>query len=255
MSWKDILKLIGLNVGIAVVNVILFSRGLIGLTLGTDALLTAIGVTEIVMSIMAFGYGNYRLLFSEPSQPRLYKGEELAEPKSYVEALEERKDKKVFEQDINTAIEQIYRIEDKDRALDSILSQYFSPQEITFTRFQIAINAVQALFFNNVKKMLNRITIFDYKDYTKQMNKLRNSPSVDGVNVASQTLSAQIKIYNEHIGYVRSVVETNENILVKMDSLLLEISKLDDIDEAGLENIAAIQEINDLIKGVYKNAR
>lgn len=47
----------------------------------------------------------------------------------------------------------------------------------------------------------------------------------------------------------------NESILVKLDSLLLEISKLDDIDEAGLEELTAIQEINDLISQTkyYKN--
>ena len=40
----------------------------------------------------------------------------------------------------------------------------------------------------------------------------------------------------------------NENMLVKMDSLLLEISKLDDINAGDLENMAAIQEINELIE-------
>lgn len=47
----------------------------------------------------------------------------------------------------------------------------------------------------------------------------------------------------------------NESILVKLDSLLLEISKLEDIDDAGLEELTAIQEINDLISQTkyYKN--
>ena len=256
MSKKQIIKLICLNVGIALLNVILFSRGLVGLTLGGDALLTALGVTAIVMSVIGFGYGNYTLLFKEPEQNvLLFKGGELSETKDYVAALEERRDKKIFEPEINNAIEQVYRMQDKDRALDSILGQYFSPQEMTYTKFQSVIISVKELFYNNIKKMLNRIIIFDYKDYLKVLEKLKNSPIVDGVKVSSKAVGAQLKIYNEHIYYVRDLIEMNESILVKLDSLLLELSKLDDLDRDGLEKIAAIQEINDLISQTkfYKN--
>lgn len=146
-------------------------------------------------------------------------------------------------------------MQDKDKALDSILAQYFSPQEMTYTKFQTVIDSVQALFYNNLKKMINRMIIFDYKDYTKLINKLKNAPASDGITVASKSTGAQLKIYNEHIDYVKGLVEMNESILVKLDSLLLEISKLDDIDEAGLEELTAIQEINDLISQTkyYKN--
>ena len=257
MSKKQIIKLICLNLGIIAANIVLFSQGLVGLTLGGDALLTALGVTEIVMSLVGFGYGNYTLLFKEPSQPSvlLFKAGELTETKDYVAALEERRDKKIFEPEINSAVEQIYRMQDKDKALDSILAQYFSPQEMTYTRFQTIITSVQEIFYNNVKKMLNRMIIFDYKDYLKVLEKLNKSPVVDGVKVSSKSVGAQLKIYNEHIYYVRALVEMNEGILVKMDSLLLEISKLDDLDREGLEHIAAIQEFNELIEQTkfYKN--
>ena len=56
-----------------------------------------------------------------------------------------------------------------------------------------------------------------------------------------------MQIYQEHIEYVRGLVSMNEDILIKLDGLLLEISKLDDLDEQGLENMAAVREINDLI--------
>ena len=40
----------------------------------------------------------------------------------------------------------------------------------------------------------------------------------------------------------------NEDILLKLDGLILEISKLDDIDSGTLEELPAIQEINSLIE-------
>ena len=126
---------------------------------------------------------------------------------------------------------------------------------MTFTRFQNAIDSVKLLFYNNVKKMLNRMMIFDYKDYKKLMTKISNSRTVGGVGVSSKSVGDQLKIYNEHISYVKGLVEMNENVLVKLDGLLLEISKLDDLNEEELEHIAAIQEINDLIAQTryYKN--
>lgn len=250
MSKKQIIKLICLNLGIVLLNIILFSAGFVGLNFSGAAVTTALGVTVIVMSLLAFFYGNYTILFKQPSI-QLFKSTELVESKDYIGALEERREKRVFDSEISNAIDQVYRLQDKDKALDSILSQYFSPQEMTYTKFQSVIDSVQALFYNNLKKMINRMIIFDYKDYTKLMNKLGNA-SVAGT---SKSASTQLKIYNEHIDYVKGLVEMNESILVKLDSLLLEISKLDDIDEAGLEELAAIQEINDLISQTkyYKN--
>ena len=246
---KNFFKILLLNLGIALLNVILFSKGLVGLTFTGGALTTAAAVTVVVMSLIAFGYGNYTLLFSEPKeQPvKFLKGTEFSTSKEYADALINAKGKNVFDECIDNAVEQIYRMDDKDRALDSILEQFFEPQEITFTRFQNAIDSIKAIFFNNIKKMINRMMIFDYKDYKKLVQKMHNSRNINGVGVNSKAVGDQLRIYNEHISYVNGLVEMNENILVKLDKLLLEISKLDDLDEQGLENIAAVQEINDLI--------
>ena len=246
-----------LNLGIALLNVVMFSKGLVGLSFAGGAFSAALAATTIVMSLIGFGYGNYTLLFSEPeAQPvKLFKNSELTGPREYIEALEKARGRDVFDTEIETAVEQIYRMEDKDKALDSILEQFFVPQEMTFTRFQNAIDSVKLLFYNNVKKMLNRMMIFDYKDYKKLMTKISNSRTVGGVGVSSKSVGDQLKIYNEHISYVKGLVEMNENVLVKLDGLLLEISKLDDLNEEELEHIAAIQEINDLIAQTryYKN--
>lgn len=57
MSKKQIIKLLCLNLGIALLNVILFSAGFVGLNFSGDALTTALGVTVIVMSIVTFSMG------------------------------------------------------------------------------------------------------------------------------------------------------------------------------------------------------
>ena len=238
-------KLIALNLGIAVLNIILFASGLVGLNFTGSIFQTALAITVIVMSLIAFGYGNYTLLFSERKM-QLLRGTELTEPKDYVQALQDMDLNGVFDADIHTATEQIGRMQDKDKALNIILAQFFTPQEMTFTRFQSAINAVQAIFYNNVKKMLNRMTIFDYADYRK-LKKISSASDKEDDETA-EAVEAQKRIYQEHIDYVHDLVKMNESVLVKMDALLLELSKLDDVDEQGLEKMAAVQEINDLIE-------
>lgn len=250
MMKNRILKLICLNFGVALLNVVMFSKGLVGLSFAGDALQVALAVTTIVMSLIVFCYGNYALLFHEKPEPavQFLRGSEFTEPEDYIEALTEKKGNGVFDGEINTSVEQVNRMHDKDKALKSILEQFFTPQEITFTRFQTAINSVQAIFYNNIKKMLNRMLIFDYKDYNKLVEKIRNSYARENGGLVSRSVDTQMRIYNEHIEYVRSLVSMNEEILIKLDGLLLEISKLDDLDEKGLENMAAVQEINDLIQ-------
>ena len=241
------IKLILLNLGIALLNVILFSKGLVGLSFTGGALSAAFAVTTVVMSLIAFGYGNYTLLFSDKKEPQmqLLRSGELRSSEDYVQSLQSRKGNGVFDEDIETGCEQIARMQDKDKALESILNQFFIPEEITYTRFSNAITSVKALFYNNVKKMINRMIIFDYKDYKKISEKRNDRLETGGAVPAA--LDQQLIIYNEHIDYVRELIEMNEGILTKLDALLLEISKLDDLDGKGLESIAAVQEINDLI--------
>ena len=247
MSKKQIIKLILLNLIIAFVNVILFSRGFIGLTLEGDALLVAFAVTEIVMSVIAFGYGNYKILFSEPHEEiKLLKGGELNETKNYLEALIDCHGKKVLDKYLDEAMDQLSRLQEKDKALDTILLQYFQPTEMTYIKFQGVIDSVQQLFYNNIKKMINRVIIFDDKDYQRtieKINKLRYDP-----HSPSSQAGRQMQIYEEQIDNIKGIVDDNELILVKMDTLLNEIIKLDDMSGQELENTDVMREINSLIE-------
>ncbi len=246
MSKKQIGKLLLLNTAIIAVNVILFSRGLVGLTFSDGILRTALGVTDIVMSAVAFFWGNGSILLSSRT-PKLYAGNELNNEKDYVSALEERRDKKVFLKDINAMTELIGRLRARNESLDSILSQRFMPQEMTAVRFRSVIDSVNAAFYDNVKQMLNRITLFDEKDYTVLLYRLQYSKNTLSQE-ESQNTYERLTIYKEHLDHVKQLIEMNEGMIVKLDRLLLELSKLDDLHEGNIENMAAIQEINDLIE-------
>jgi hypothetical protein len=58
----------------------------------------------------------------------------------------------------------------------------------------------------------------------------------------------KLSVYNEYITFVKSATEDNEQILLKLDKLLLEISKFDSLESGEIEDLAGMQEIDALIK-------
>ena len=68
-------------------------------------------------------------------------------------------------------------------------------------------------------------------------------------------MEEKFKVYNEYIRFVKEATEDNEQILLKLDKLLLEISGLNCIESGELEQMAGMIEIDNLIKQAkyYKN--
>ncbi len=238
---KKIAELAGLNSGIAAVNVIAFSKGLLGLSvLSGNIITTALSLTTLGMSTLAFFYGNYKIL-TAPEKIAVYNEENLIEEQDYVQALKENQSKKIFSDDIELAISQIERLKQKNGMLDTLLAQEFSSTEMSYARFKQIISSVVDLFYSNVRSIINRLTIFDYSEYTNvKSGKLRG--------LTKEQTDAKLKMFDEHVAYINNKIDNNENILLKLDSLLLEVSKLDEVSENGLGNLEAIKNINDLIE-------
>ena len=75
--------------------------------------------------------------------------------------------------------------------------------------------------------------------------------------LTSETNALKREIFEEHITAVKNIVVDNENILFKLDNLLLEISKLDESSKESIEELPAIVEMNELISQTkyYKAAQ
>ena len=238
---KKIAKLVSLNGGIAAANVIVFSKGLLGFSvLSGNVITAALSITTLGMSTLAFFYGNYKII-TAPEKIAVYKEENLIEEHDYVEALKQNLNKKIFNDNIELAINQVERLKQKKATLTTLLQQEFSPAEMSYARFQQIIVSVTDLFYGNLRGIINRLIIFDYNEYINVKNGKLKGLSHDAIE-------AKIKIYEEHISYVNNKIDNNENILLKLDSLLLEVSKLDDKSENEIENLDAIKKINELIE-------
>ncbi|GEM_PF-3437978 len=223
------------NLVLAGVCIYLFSPGFVGLSPRKAAFYIV-----LVVIIAVFLVVNYLLLAGAPKKTKLVDKNELKSPKEYIKALNDLAYKQDFTNQISVLESQIKRLAPKQASLEVILEQNFDKTEMTYIKFKTTIDEVISLFYDNTKKAVNRITVFDEDEFIK----LRKNE----LNLPEDSKRLKFEIYNEHFQYVDSIIKRNEDIITLIDNLILEISKLDDINNQSMENIQILAEMKELIK-------
>ncbi len=247
MDREKLIKLSGLNLGIAAANIITFSPRLIGLELlGASALETALGITFIFLSFAGLSYGNYELL---TGPEKVVQTNKIWTVEDYIEALNIHRRLSTFEQTVDLLLDQIERLQKKNKTIRDTLLQIFSASEMSYKKFDTVIAEVENIFFINIRSILNKFDAFDEGDYNFIRKKYEEGIFSRGL------MNEKIKVFNEYIDFVKAATEDNEQILLKLDKLLLEISGLNSIESGQLEQMAGMIEIDNLIKQAkyYKN--
>ncbi|MDR1560405.1 MAG: hypothetical protein LBS84_12070 [Clostridiales bacterium] len=232
-------KLAVLNGSLSLLNIIIFSRAFIGLEMfGQSALATAFGVMWIFLTIAVFLYGNYRILYTAPPPPQKIANSRFETLESCVVLLTEyiNREGKVFDSSLQSMKNQLERMLRKERTITDILLQKFQATELSFMKFQGQINAVKKILCLNTRSVLNRLYAFDENEYEKSLS----------TQPAGRHTEAKRALMNEYRDFLTQTIDYNEDILLKTDRLILELSKLNDPEE--LNNMDALQEIDALIK-------
>ena len=227
---KKQIKLLGLNLGIAAADIITFSL----VDFWASALAIAFGSTIIFLSVTGVIYGNYRILTEQE------KVIPIPTPEYYIEALNMHRGSKTFEETINLAIDQIVRLQKKNKKFLDILPQSFDRSKITCDKFAAPIAEMRNKFFMNIQNILNNLDIFDDGDYKP------TGEGRDAEAFSPQINEDKLEVYNEYVTYVKAATEDNEQILLWLDKLLLGIPNLNCSDSAQRDQMAAM--IDDLIK-------
>lgn len=240
MDRKELIRLLSLNLGIAATNIIAFSPAFIGLVLvGGSALETALGSTIIFLSGAGLIYGNYRLL---TGSEKVIPTSKIMTVEDYIEALNAHRGLKTFEETVDLLLDQIERLQKKNKIIRDILLQIFSASEISYKKFDAVIAEVEKIFFMNIRSILNKLDAFDEEDYNFIRKKHESGA------FSQQFMEEKLQVYNEYINFVKAATEDNEQILLKLDKLLLEISGLNSVESGQLEQMAGMIEIDNLIK-------
>jgi hypothetical protein len=242
MEREKQIKLLGLNLGIAAANIIVLPEVFVLV----GALPTAFGCAFIFLSGAGLIYGNYRLL-AEPE--RETPTQKIMTAEDYIDALKGRIELKTFEKNIYLMLDQIDRLQKKNKIIREILLQIFSSSEISYQKFDGVISEVERIFFMNMHSIINKLDAFDEEDYNFIRNKSNSG------DFSQQFMDEKIEVYNKYITFVKNAAEDNEAILLKLDKLLLELSGLNSVESGQLEKMPGMVEIDNLIKQTtnYKN--
>lgn len=223
-----------------IVNIAVLSPGLLGVAIsGDSALETASGVTLLFISLLIVLYSSYSLLFKAPvilpaSQPETHE--------DYITELSRYSRLKVLNTNITLAMEQSERLVKKNKTLLHVLTQRFDPSELSFRKFSSVVHEVEKLFYRNLRGVLNKLRVFDATEYSQFTGKQKHAKFSDSL------VKKKNDLYQEYFSHISGYLNANEEILLKLDQLLLEISQLDNADYNTVEDMPCMKELTALIK-------
>ena len=238
MKVKRISSLLGLNIAIVMLNIIIFSPGLFNIKID---FINIFQTSIIIMSFIIFIIGNYKILIKEDNEIDISK---LDDSEDYIEALKENSSKRVFSKDIDILLEQIERMDKKQEKIDDILLQKFTVNEMSYIKFKKTITEVRDVFYINIKSVINKINIFDEQEYEKIKKDIKNGKLNGKIEEQKKDM------FDEYIFFVKDSIEDNEEILLKLDKFLFELSKFNSLEDGELENMSAIKDVDELINKI-----
>ncbi|MBQ4464746.1 MAG: hypothetical protein II916_02115 [Oscillospiraceae bacterium] len=206
--------LLGFNAGFAVLEVVLFSRGLLNLAANPIA-----AVIAAAISVGVFIGVNYWLL-NRKDQPISVQSTRFRDAQDYREALQSwRSSKNPFNNELNEATHQLDLFYQKQTALKALLGDQAKEPGNPFLSLS---EDVQDCLFSNMKKIITRMTILDLEDQSR---------------------------FPMHYEFLHKVLTQNKQLLNQYDNLIIEISQIGDsadMENLHLDNItAALHELRD----------
>ena len=207
MKKNTVWKLLLFNICFAVLEVILFSPGLVHLT-AKPVLALIVGA----LSVGAFVGVNYFLLTCTSDQSG-----KLRDAQDYRDALRHFKTRQnPFNSELDEAIHQLDQFYQKQTALKALLGESSDDGN----PFLAISEDVEECLFANMKKLTNRMTILD---------------------------AAEPERFPMHHAFIREVLAQNKKLLVQYDNLIIEISQIGDnaqMQDLHLEHITeALREL------------
>lgn len=195
MNNKVFTRFAIITIILALADVAIFSPGILALTFAKNAVLfiSAIAINFILLL-------SETIYLTHATEAKYgYDLDKLKSSNDYKDALESKLTRNSpFSTEIKQALTQLDSITRKKNVLNELLEQ--NNQEHFTALVDLGDQATNFLF-NNIRKILNRIAIFD----------------------SDSTNSLQ----DEHKAYIQKLLKSNESILVEFNKLLTEVSQMD----------------------------
>ncbi len=213
---RKYLKIFGINVGVGAAAIVLYSPGLLALRV-TDYSIFRAGMSIIAGILLAavFLYSNIRFL--RGPKKRQVDIKEISDIEAAKRVLRQYHDGRYFGQTARTVSEQMDRIVKCGRRLSDVLGQKFEKGTLSWEKFNSVVEAAENSAIQNAVTMAGRMQMFDEKEYLRLQHYKQD-------NIPDDIQEEQIRLYQRNLDNIRSAITLNERLLLKLDTLALEIS-------------------------------
>lgn len=206
MNRKLLLKIIFFTIILALADIVLYSKGIIGIEISKISVENLLLTSLTVIANIVILYMEIKYIMTSTQMKYGYDMDKLKDTQDYKEALQSCMTRKIpFKNEIKTAIYQLSSIERKRKVLDELLEQ--NNKENLTALIELG-DETKEFICTNSKKILNIISIFDETEYANNQNKVKE----------------------EQISYINKIIESNSKIIDEFNNFLTEVSKIGDTD-------------------------
>lgn len=244
MKKKKIKKLIFGNLGFLIGFVVLFSPGLLGLSIvDASAVKAALSLTLGIMMPAGMVAYNYKTI-SQKNDVKLI-GTNQYSVEGIRQEMKHYLGSGVFGQVARASLDELDKCEKMQAGVDEVLDRKFEKGSLTYQKFDSIAKAAQDTILANMVNMLNRMKVIDDGVYARLQN-YKHDDIPDDIQIQ------QLELYNKNIAAVKEKRNQNEGLIYKLDELRIELAASEAVDAAG---IMAYAEIDTLIKQIeyYQN--
>ncbi|MDR2198926.1 MAG: hypothetical protein LBR53_05635 [Deltaproteobacteria bacterium] len=243
MTFKKIFKLFGINITLALINVVLYSKLFLGITDRGSIFLMMFAFLVTIVTIALFFYLNVKILSQNESVKMVVTKNDHDSLASLASAIQFyiNNNIRTFRDDLSSLVDQADKFKKKKKTYEDSLLQKFTRTEISFTKFYGTLENVEDVFKQILKGVLTRVNSFDEEEYENMLS---------DKSVSRKTWLERKAIYDEYKTYVARAVQTGNDILLKIDRLQLEVSKLSTMQPQDIEKLESVREIDTLISEV-----
>lgn len=220
-------------------NIAVLSPGLLGVVIGgASRIETAAGVTLLVVSLLVVLYESYSLLFKPVTR---YQAASWNAREDYISGLNRYRNVKVLKEDVGLALDQLERIAKKRDTLLNLLTAHFEPAELSYRKFDTVIHEAEKLLYMNIRGLLSKLSVFDAAEFARFAGRSSSG------RFSSAFIQQKNALWAEYFTYIKNCLAANEEILLKLDQLLLELSRLGAADVNTALETPCMQELTALI--------
>ncbi|MDR2142175.1 MAG: hypothetical protein LBR11_10385 [Deltaproteobacteria bacterium] len=239
MIWKlalvNLSAVIGLILAYNLRNII---QHFIGNTIFIN--ITIYSIFSIIL-IINF-YLSYIILFRKERYAKpSFDGQTIESIPRYIQLLTEylKNNTYTFKKDILNIITLCEKFNKKNEIIRNSIQNYFNKNELSYMKITAILNGVASSFAVTANNILIRLNSFDAAEY-EDIFRQKHSPG--------DNLEKRQKIFDEYKEFLKSSGDFLDEILIKMDQLQLEISKLSSLDYEDIEKNELLKEIDSLVK-------